>query len=306
MSLTVAISPSSFADIDDTPIRILTDAGINIIPNSYKRRLTEAEIIDHLKGVNGLIAGLEPLNQKVLDSTTDLKAIARVGIGMDNIDLEYAKKKNIRVSNTPDQPTKAVAETTVSAMLCLCHNLHEMNADLHEKKWNKKIGISLDGAKVLIIGYGRIGREVRRLLDQLGAKVSVFDPYLTDKGITCAVDDLAQGLKNADIVSLHASGNDKILGVEEFEMMKNGTILLNCARGGLIDHDSLVENLQNGKIASVWIDTFDVEPYNGILTEFRNVLLTPHISTYTKNCRLEMEKQAVINLLKDLNIDYRG
>ena len=113
----VAISPSSFGDPDPTPINILKKAGIEIVENPYKRRLTETEIINHLKDVDGLIAGLEPLNKKVLSSTSRLKAIARVGIGMSNVDLNVAKELGIKVSNTPDGPTIAILSPTPTEIL---------------------------------------------------------------------------------------------------------------------------------------------------------------------------------------------
>ena len=118
MSLRVAIGPSSFAEEDSTPLRLLEAAGVEVVPNRWKRRLTEAEIIEHLQDVDGLIAGLEPLNRKVLQSARPrLRALARVGIGMANVDQDAARELGIRVSSTPDGPTEAVAEMTLAALL---------------------------------------------------------------------------------------------------------------------------------------------------------------------------------------------
>jgi len=127
MPMVVAISPSSFSALDSTPLNLLESAGVEIIPNPLGRRLTEEEIISHLEGVDGLIAGLEPLNRRVLSSALQLKSIARVGIGMDNVDLEAAKELGIKVSNTPDGPTRAVAEMTLAAMLSLCRQILPSN-----------------------------------------------------------------------------------------------------------------------------------------------------------------------------------
>ena len=301
----VAIGTSSFAQLDDTPIKILQDAGIEIIPNPFGRKLTETEIIEHLKGVDGLIAGLEPLNSNVLNSAGDLKAIARVGIGMDNVDQKIAKDLKIKVSNTPDGPTYSVAEMTVASLLTLVRDIVYLNDELHNNRWTKKIGMGLRDAKILIIGFGRIGRKTKDLLSAFGATFLVYDPYLseTDLGENVRKVELYEGLRDADIISLHAAGETEILGKSEFALMKEGVILLNSARGALICEDAMIEALDSGKIKGAWLDAFWKEPYNGRLQEYNNVLLTPHVGTYTKQCRSSMEMAAVQNILRDLGVD---
>jgi D-3-phosphoglycerate dehydrogenase / 2-oxoglutarate reductase len=304
MSFTIAISPSSFSETNDLPMKILNDTGAIIKENSYKRRLTEDEIISHLKYADGLIAGLEPLNRKVLESAKQLKALARVGIGMDNVDLQAAKELGIKISNTPDAPSVAVAELTVSALLSIQRNLIQMNSDMHVKKWNKIIAPGLHNKIVLIIGFGRIGRKVYEYLQPFGVEILIHDPLLNklEQHKTHNLVSLEEGLSRADIISLHASGSDVILKSETFAMMKKGVTLLNSARGELVDELSLLSALDEGKVFGVWFDAFSNEPYNGKLCNYPQVLLTPHVSTYTESCRLDMETQAVKNLLRDLNI----
>lgn len=301
----VAIGPSSFAAEDDSPLQRLRAAGCDVVPNPFGRRLTEAEIVDHLDGVDGLIAGLEPLNARVLDAASNLKAIARVGIGVDNVDFNAAAEHGIKVSNTPEGPTQAVAEMTMAALLALCRRLAPSNAALHRGEWTKLIGQGVDGARLLVVGYGRIGRRVADLARAFGADVHVFDPYIDD-------DALAEGLprvtvfegalQHADIVTLHAGGQDVILGAHQFAAMKDGALLLNSARGQLVDEDALIDALDSGKVAGAWFDAFWEEPYNGRLTAYDQVLLTPHVGTYTRQCRLSMESAAVENLLRDLGL----
>ena len=177
----VAISPSSFAAEDDTPIKMLEAAGCEVVPNPFGRRLTEDEIIEHLKGIDGLIAGLEPLNRNVLSTAPQLKALARVGIGMTNVDIPAAEELGIKVSNTPDGPVQAVAELTMTALLATLRNLVSANAALHDCEWKKEIGSGLLGKKVLLVGYGRIGRKVGEFLAAFGADISIYDPFLTDR-----------------------------------------------------------------------------------------------------------------------------
>ncbi|MCA9441102.1 MAG: hydroxyacid dehydrogenase, partial [Candidatus Omnitrophica bacterium] len=127
MALKIAVGPSSFAQEDSTPLDLLMKAGLEIVPNPFGRRLTEDEIIEHLKGVDGLIAGLEPLNRKVIESAPQLKAIARVGIGVTNVDFQAAEDCGVKVSNTPDPPAAAVAELTLAALLSLARKLPSSN-----------------------------------------------------------------------------------------------------------------------------------------------------------------------------------
>jgi D-3-phosphoglycerate dehydrogenase / 2-oxoglutarate reductase len=302
--LVVAIGPSSFAESDRQPLERLRQAGVEIRGNPFARKLTEAETIEHLKGVHGLLAGLEPLNRRVLTTArTTLKAVARVGIGMDNVDVEAARELNIHVSNTPDGPTEAVAEMTVAALLALARRIPESNSSMHAGQWKKLIGFGLRGSKVLLVGFGRIGRRVAELLHTFGMEILVTDPNL---GRLPAVPDycravtLTDGLALADVVSLHASGDAVLLGTGELARLKPGAVVLNASRGTLIDEAALLDGLRGGRIAGAWLDVYASEPYAGPLRDLPQVLLTPHVSTYTRQCRLSMELQAVDNLLRDL------
>jgi len=301
----IAISTSSFASIDSTPLDLLENKGLEVVSNPFGRKLTEDEIINHLQGRDGLLAGLEPLNSNVFQNCPELKAIARVGIGMDNVDLDAAKIAGIKVSNTPDSPTHAVAEMTLAAALNLSRNILSANAALHQKKWTKTIGMGLKNTNVLFIGYGRIGRRTAELFRALGSHIIVYDPALSQDDLHLGEElmELKDGLNSADIITLHAGGTLPILTASEFEMMKDNVIILNSARGSLIDEDALIKALASGKVASAWLDVFPEEPYIGKLTEYCQVLLTPHISTYTVQCRRDMEIAAANNLLCDLGID---
>jgi D-3-phosphoglycerate dehydrogenase / 2-oxoglutarate reductase len=298
----VSIGSSSFAEVDKTPLQMLETAGIQVVPNPYKRRLTEKETITHLENIDGLIAGLEPLNEKVLEASSCLKVIARVGIGMDNVDLDKAKTLGIKVSNTPEGPTEAVAEMCLASLLAIGRRIIESNSKLHSGIWEKYVRVSLRGIRVLLIGYGRIGRRFGEILRYFGSEIMVYDPFIdaaslinNEKKVT-----LEEGLSLAEVISLHASDRRTILKENEFAEMKKGVILLNAARGELVDEDALISALELGKINGVWLDAFWEEPYGGRLLKFDNVLLTPHVSTYTRQCRLDMEVSAVENLLRDL------
>jgi D-3-phosphoglycerate dehydrogenase len=299
----VLIGVSSFAEADRTPLDLL-QARVDVVPNPHGRRLTEEELVSALAEIDGLIAGLEPLNRRVLEGANRLRAIARVGIGMTNVDCKAASELGIRVSSTPEPPAQAVAEMTCAALLALCRRLLPSNRALHRGEWRKSIGSGLDGRRVLLVGYGRIGRKVAEMLRPFGARVMVTDPALA---ATPGRDDvetvaLADGLRRAEVVSLHASGDATLLGAAELALLPAGAILLNSARAALVDEDALVEALISGRVGAAWFDVFWQEPYAGRLCAFEQVLLTPHMSTYTEECRLRMESEAVRNLLRDLDL----
>lgn len=304
MSFKVAIGPSSFAAQDDTPMKMLQAAGLDVVPNPYGRRLTEEEIIKQLNEVDGLIAGLEPLNRRVISSSPKLKAIARVGIGVDNVDFQAAAEHSVKVSNTPDGPTRAVAELTIASMLSLCRQLPKLNNDMHAGNWNKVISIGLLKTPVLFIGYGRIGRTVGELLAPFKPEILVCDPNVSMSDLKHGETQVSldEGLAQARVITLHAGGNEVILYEKSFNQMQDGVILLNSARAGLVDEQAFIAAISSGKVAGAWFDAFWQEPYSGELINYPNVLLTPHVCTYTRQCRLDMETEAVQNLLRDLGI----
>ena len=294
----VAVGASSFAADSDRAVNLLLEKGIEVVKNPYGRKLSEEEIIQHLQGADGLLAGLEPLNEAVFSQCPQLRAVARIGIGMDNVDMEAAKKHGIKVSNTPEGPTDAVAEMTLAALLSIGHQIIPANRDIHNKVWKKRMGFSIRGLKVLIIGYGHIGQRTAELLKQMQAEIMVYDKYNAEV-CTCTLEE---GLRNADVVTLHASGKEEILSAELLDMAKDGVVLLNSSRGALVNEEALYDALKKGKVSWFWGDVFWKEPYEGKITECENAILTPHICTYTKTCRESMETQAVRNLLEDLGV----
>ena len=292
----VAVGASSFGDAAPEVMEMLEKRGIEVVKNPYGRKMTQEEIIEHLQGAEGLLAGLEPLNEEVFRACPDLKAIARIGIGMDNVDKEAANRHGIKVSNTPEGPTAAVAEMTLTALLAICHNLIPANADVHGGVWKKRIGKSIQGLKVLVVGYGHIGRKTSALLEGMGAEIMIYDKYQPE----VSTHSLEQGIAEADVITLHASGREEIFSEMSISRMKDGVILLNSARGSLINEQALYNALKSGKVAAFWGDALWTEPYEGMIRECENALLTPHICTYTHTCRASMERQAVENLLGDL------
>lgn len=284
----ILITTSSFETKE--ALEKLRRQGFETVLNPHKRKLTAEELRELLPGVVGLIAGTEKIDKETMKNS-QLKVISRVGVGTDNIDLEAAKELGIVVKNTPDAPTISVAELALGGMLALLKQMPKMNQAAHQKIWEKAIGTQLTGKTVLIIGFGRIGKYLAKLLEPFKVKILAVDPV--SGGIS-----LREALPQADIISLHISGSQQVLGKEEFSLMKDGVYILNAARGGVLEEAALIEALKTGKVAGAWLDVFSEEPYQGPLTQFSQVIITPHVGSYTKECRLQMENEAVDNLLK--------
>ena len=186
-------------------------------------------------------------------------------------------------------------------MISLLRMIAEMDRDLHNGKWNKKIGAELKGKTVVIIGFGRIGQRVYRLLSPFDVKIIAVDPYLKESPFgNVSLLPLEKALPQAEIVTLHCSGEKCILGESELGMLKAGVFLINASRGGIINEEFLIRALESGKVAGAWIDTFLNEPYQEFLIKYPQVILTPHVGSYTRECRLNMEMEAVENLIKGL------
>ena len=297
----ILIGPSTFAELDPRPRIALEKAGFEVVDNPFGRKLVESELMHLLAGVSGIIAGLELLNKEILRAS-ELRVISRCGSGMSNVDLDAAKELGISVFSTPNGPTSAVAEVTLGALLSLVRMIPLMNRDLHEGKWAKRIGTQVEGKTVVIVGYGRIGRRFAELLAPFRARVLVVDPAVEQNEIEFSILPLEQALAQCEIISLHASGEKTIIGGRELNLVKPGTFLLNAARGNLVDEDALVEALEKGRIQGAWIDTFREEPYSGPLTKFEQVILTPHIGSYSIECRRSMEMESVQNLINGFKI----
>ena len=302
----ILTSPSSFGKISAEPFRLLKEAGFNFINNPYGRKLTEDEVIKLASDCTGIVAGVETYNKKVLDKLVNLKCISRVGVGMDSVDLEYAKMRGIIVVNTPDGPTRSVAELTIAITFSLLRRIPQADCAMKKKQWQKQIGNLLQNKTVGVIGLGRIGKMVAEMFMGLGNLVIGCDLYpdkawCKEHGVE--ICDFNEILAKAEIITLHIPGNkDRIavIGKEEIDLMKNGAYLVNIARGGVVDEKALFNALKTNKLSGAAIDVFLQEPYSGPLCELENIVLTPHLGSYSKEGKLQMEIDAVINLINVL------
>ena len=308
----ILISGSSFGKEDGSAIETLKKAGCTPILNPYNRKLTEDEFLELVdKDVVGLIAGTEKITERVMQSAKSLKVISRYGIGVDNIDLEAAKRREIVVCNTPDAPTQAVAELTLALILNLYRRIGEVDRSLRSDKWTPLIGRLLSGKTLGIIGLGRIGKTLVKLVKPFKLKLIAHEPYPDSEFLSSYEIELAsleKVLSESNIISLHVPLIEEtyhLIGRKELAIMKSDAIIVNTARGSLIDEEALIDALERGFIAGAALDVFEEEPYYGRLKDFNNVILTSHIGTYAKETRIKMEREAVENLLNALKEVHR-
>ena len=294
----VFIATSSFGEDDPSVLKMLTDAGLAYTLNPYRRRLNEAEIVQGLvEGeYTGLLAGLEPLTRNALAQAKALKVISRVGVGMDNVDQGAAKELGIKVFNTPGVLTDSVAELTLGLMLSALRKIPLMDRQIREGRWVKSMGALLKGKTVGIVGFGAIGQRVAELVLAFGAKVVFTDVHEVIEAGAQQVP-LAELIAQADIISFHSSGKECLVSDNEIARMKEGVILVNTARGSLIDEGALARGLSSGKIGAAALDVFCDEPYAGGLAELDTTVLTAHVGSYAREARVQMERMAVVNLI---------
>ena len=300
----ILITTSSFAKYDPSLIDNIKGLNLNIVINPFARKLTESEVSDLIKQHQpvGIIAGIEPLTKNVLHKAKSLKVISRCGIGLDTVDIEAAKELGISVTNTPDAPTISVAELTLGLILTLMRRIHISDTSIRNGKWSRPMGSLLHRKTVGIIGCGRIGSKLAELLAPFECKILGYD-VIQKKMRNCKMVSLDEILCDADIISLHLPYSPEthhFIDAKRIDKMKRDEILINAARGGLVDEHALYSALKGSHIAGAAIDCFEKEPYSGPLKELDNVVLTGHIGSYAREGRMLMEKQSADNLIKSL------
>jgi D-3-phosphoglycerate dehydrogenase len=302
----VYVALSQFCEGDDSPRRALLDAGFSIEENRLGRRLRADELVKAVGSADAIIAGVEPYDAATLEAFPRLRCISRVGVGVDAIDLEAAKRLGIAVLNTPDEVAEPVAQITVGMILALARNLPEYGVTLRQGSWKRHTGFLLSEWVIGLVGFGRIGRTVERCLRPFGPKVLVSDPALKKGDLPSGVElvDFNTLLSRSDLVSLHAmraASEGPLVSTAQLNRMKRGARLVNTARGYLVDEEALLGALVSGNLAGAALDVFETEPYAGPLTKFPQVLCTPHIGTLTHASRRAMEMKAVVNV-----VDFLG
>lgn len=292
----VFIATSSFSELTTSVKATAKKKNFLFKKNPLKKKLTSDQLVKYAKDCNYIIAGTEIYNQKTLDKLTKLKYIFRLGSGIDNLDIEYLKKKKIKFKKSIVTPEIAVAELIVGYIFSLYRHIVEHNNDLKNKIWKKRMGSILNGKTLGIIGYGKVGKYLYKLLKDFGVKILVNDK----KKINIENTNINKLIKKSDIISLNTNlySKEKLLDKKKLKLCKKNCIIINTSRPEVIDYNYLYLMLKTKKILGAGLDVFMKEPYLGKLTNLDNVILTPHIGSYSKEIRSKMEKEALKNILK--------
>lgn len=303
MTRNVYVALQQFAEQDDRPVRALQEAGFQIQRNTLGRRLRREELAQHLRDADAVLAGVEPYDAELLASLPRLRCISRCGVGTDSINLKAAERHQVAVLTTPDEVIRPVAEMTVAMLFALARNFPLHGDDFRNGRWKKHTGHLLSEWTVGLIGFGRIGQEVERCIRPFQPRVLITDPALAANRVppTAQHCDLEILLKESDVVSLHAGRRPEegpLLGPGELARMKQGSRLINTARGCLVDETGLLDALDSGRLSGAALDVFEEEPYSGPLGRLPQVLLTPHVSTLTRSSRSAMELRCAQNVIE--------
>ena len=303
----VLIAPTTFSVYNDKPLDLMIKKKYTFIKNKYGKKLSKIQLVKLGKNCEGVIAGTELYTKEVLDQLPRLKVISRLGVGMDNVDLAETKQRDIKVYKTQTTPALAVAELVLGIILDLARKISHQNGALKSGIWQKEMGNLLFRKTLGIIGMGVIGKTLVKLVKGFDFKILAFDlledEYFAEKyDVTyCDLDTL---LVRSDIITIHlnlTNETNQLINAIQMNKMRSGSILINTSRGEMIDEDALYKALKEKRILGAGLDVFNNEPYSGPLTELDNVILTPHIGSYAKELRVQMEIETVENLIRGLN-----
>jgi D-3-phosphoglycerate dehydrogenase len=282
--------------------------GWGIVRSPYGRRLTEDEVTDLLCDgeVTGVVAGVEPLTARVFEKNPQLRVVSRCGTGFDTVDLDAAATRGIVCVNTPEAPAAAVSELTLGLIMAALRRIPEADRHIRNGVWQATMGSLLAKRVVGIVGLGRVGRRVAHLVSAFGADVYYFDPHVATAEYD-RVPSVIELASKVDVLTIHtplALDTRHLINADVINSLPKGSIVVNAARGGIMDEAALVAALESGHIDAAGLDVFADEPYQGPLRGFDNVVLTAHMGSYAREARELMEDEALLNLLTVLrNLD---
>lgn len=285
--------------MEEEVVELIKEIGNTVyLPDDLNSAVSDADAL--------IVRSATTVDTGLLDQAQNLKVVARAGIGLDNIDLEECKKRDIKVVNTPGASRNAVAELALGLIICTMRNVQKAHLQMENKVWDKLhlVGHEIEGKTLGVIGYGRIGSAVGRKAAALGMDVIAYNPPPRhEDGIALFIEELDEFLGKADVISLHTVLTEEtrhMINEKNIAKMKDGVFLINTARGALIDEDALYNACKSGKIAGTAIDVYEEEPYTGKLLELENVYFTPHLGASTKEAQLRIGTELVEKLKKEL------
>lgn len=296
------------APLHEKAIEVLKNAGFEVVYEEYP---DEERLLELAKDVDAIIVRSKPkVTRKVIENAPNLKVIGRAGVGLDNIDLDAAKERSIEVVNSPGASSRSVAELAMALMFNVTRKIAFADRKMREGVWAKKqcMGFELDGKTLGIVGFGRIGYNIAKIAKAMGMNLLLYDPYPNferAKEVGGKFVELEELLKESDVVTLHVPLLDStyhLINEERLKLMKPTAILINAARGPIIDTNALVKALREGWIAGAGLDVFEEEPLPAghELTKLDNVVLTPHIGASTVEAQMRAGVEVAEKVVKIL------
>ncbi len=264
--------------------------------------ISKAEIV--------VIRSATKLSKEIIEKGDNLKIIARCGVGVDNIDVEYAKSQNIKVTNSPSANLISVVELTIALIINASRKINLSDNHLKEGKWNRKefIGMELSGKQLGIVGYGKAGRLVSERMKSFGMTIAFYDPYVKDWDGSEKSLELDELLRTSDVISIHViktEETENLISKDKLDLLKKSAILINTSRGGVVDEDYLIELLRLNKLFGAGLDVYSEEPPRNIKdTDAINLITTPHIGASTNEAQLKAGLDTIENIQKILAGDY--
>lgn len=302
----VVTSPSFSKSIH---LRALLKKSFNeVVFNDDGYRYSGKELVDYIANADAAIVGLELIDESLLNASPKLKYISKYGVGLDNIDLEICAKRNVKIGWKPGVNKTSVAEHALGLILNLCHNINYTSNQLRNQLWNKSGGRQLHERTIGIIGVGNIGKELIRLLQPFNCKILVNDiinqdDYYSEQKLKEV--SKRELLEQSDIISIHTPLNEEMnhfMNRQNFQMMKSDAILINTARGGIVNTSDLIQAIKNGDISGAALDVHENEPkVSDALVALENIICTPHIAGNAHEAVVAMGESAIEQLIKITN-----
>ena len=305
----VLVTPRSFGKTNPALFERLRAAGLRVVRNDTGGILSAAQMREKVADCEGIILGVDPLDAEVLAAAPLLRAVARYGVGLDNVDIAVCKTRGIAVSRTVGANSDAVADYAFSLMLSVARRAMLIDRQCRERDWRKITGIDMYGKTLGIIGFGAVGRRVAKRARGFSMRVLAHDPVFEARAaaeLGAESADVDTICREADFITLHTTLNDatrNLINARRLAMMKTTAVLVNTARGGLIDEAALLAALREGRIHGAGLDVFEEEPppEQGWYT-LDNVMLGSHCAASTNGATETMGTMAVDNLLRDLGL----
>lgn len=289
MKKKVLVTATNYSKLCSEAKALLEGEGFEVIENTFGRPMTFNELKEIAGDIYGVVAGVDTWDEEVFKLAQELKVIGRFGIGVDNIDLDAAKRHGIKVMNARAINSDSVAECTVGLILSVLRNIVNLDRSTRNGKWERYVGNTIRGKKVGLVGFGAIAQYTAKLLAAFETEIYAYDVYPNHEaaaklGVT--MTDLETIIKQSDIITLHVPATPettKLFSEREFEMMKDTAVIVNVARGPVIDQKALYNALKEKKIAGAGLDVFEVEPTSkeNPLFEFDNLVVLPHSAAET-------------------------